>query len=105
MKNAALLLCAALLAGCASSGVRYTDDQGRTYAGSVDPLTNTMTADIAGKRYRGPYTVNDWGQGKATLAGPGDEKLYCNFAYRLMKVKGTCATYGGYEYHVESLQR
>jgi len=88
------------LGGCAASAVRYVDNQGKEYSGTLNPATNSQTAEIDGKLYRGPYKVNEWSQGKSTLAGPGDDKLYCDFHYQVLKVKGTCETLTGREYQM-----
>ena len=90
------------LGGCASSAIRYTDDRGQEYTGTLDPATNSQTAQIDGKLYRGPYKVNEWSQAKSTLARPTDDKLYCEFYYQVLKVKGTCADLAGREYRMQS---
>lgn len=97
-----LPLAALALGGCASSAILYIDDHGQEHPGTLNPATNAQTAQIDGKLYRGPYKVNEWGQGKSTLSGPGDGKLYCDFYYRVLKVKGTCETLTGREYQMQS---
>lgn len=90
------------LAACAGTGVRYVDASGTTYAGTVDPLTQRVTADIAGRTYRGPLQVNDWGQARSILTAAGADPLYCTFQYRGLKVAGSCTDLAGGEYAMES---
>jgi hypothetical protein len=96
------LLAALALAACASSVVRYVDAGGKEYAGAVDPISNSMTAHIGDKTYRGPYRVNEWGQAKSTLTAPGSDPLYCDFQYQALKLKGTCTDLAGGEYTVQT---
>ncbi|MGE5523853.1 MAG: hypothetical protein ACM3SS_09055 [Rhodospirillaceae bacterium] len=97
---ATLLL--AMLGACASPAVRYIDSAGKEYPGAIEPLTNSITAQIGSKAYRGPFTVNEWGQAKSTLTATGGEPLYCNFQYRALKVKGTCTDLAGSEFTLQS---
>lgn len=90
------------LGGCASSAVRYVDDQGKEYAGTLDAATNSQTAHIDGKVYRGPFKVNEWSQGKSILTGPGEDRLRCDFHYQVLKFRGTCETLTGREYQMMS---
>ncbi len=93
------LLC---LGACASNGVRYVDPSGKEYTGAIHPVTNTITADIKGKAYRGPFQVNDWGQAKSTLTSAGADPLYCDFHFQALKVKGTCTDLSGGDYSLRS---
>lgn len=93
---------ALLLEACASSGLRYVDGAGREYPGTIDPVRYTMTAQIGAKLYRGPFTVKDWSQAKATLTSPGADPLYCDFQYQVLKVKGTCTDLAGGDYSMQS---
>ena len=97
-----ILLSALVLAACASSVVRYVDANGKEYPGAVDPVTNSMTAQIGGKTFRGPYRVNEWGQAKATLNAAGADPLYCDFQYKALKLKGTCTNLAGSDYTVQT---
>ena len=99
---ASLCAIATLFAGCASDALRYTDASGRQYDGEVERLRNSITARIDGRLYRGPFNVNDWGQGKATLASPGRDPLYCELYFQGMKVKGKCTDLAGGDYVVQS---
>lgn len=90
------------LGACASSTVRYIDPAGKEYAGAVDPATHSMTAHIAGKVYRGPFQVNEWGQAKSTLTSTDSEPLYCTFRYQGLKVKGACTDLAGGDYSMQS---
>jgi hypothetical protein len=96
------LVAALVLIACASSAVRYVGADGKEYPGAVDPLTNSMTAQIANKMYRGPYRVNEWGQAKSTLTAAGVDPLYCDFQYQALKLKGTCTDLAGGEYTVQT---
>lgn len=97
-----VLFAALVLSACASSAVRYVDASGKEYAGAVDPVTNSMTAQIGNRIYRGPYRVNEWGQAKSTLTAPGSDPLYCDFQYQALKLKGTCTDLAGGEYMVQT---
>jgi len=96
------LLGAAVLSACASSVVRYVDANGKEYAGAVDRVTNSMTAHIGNRTYRGPYRLNEWGQAKSTLTAAGGEPLYCDFQFQALKLKGTCTDLAGGDYTVQS---
>lgn len=93
-------LAALALAACASAPLRYVDSDGKEYAGSLDPATNSMTAQIGAKQYRGPFTVNEWGQAKSRLTAAGSDPLLCTFYIQVLKVKGTCTDLAGGEYSV-----
>jgi hypothetical protein len=90
------------LAACASKGVSYVDAAGQSYLGALDTIRDTLTAEIAGKVYRGPIRANQWGQAKATLTSAGSEPLYCDFQYHGLKVKGRCTNLAGAEYDMQS---
>lgn len=101
--HAALATLALLaLAACASKGVSYVDAAGLSYVGALDTMSDTLTAEIAGKVYRGPIKANQWGQAKATLTSAGSEPLYCDFQYHVLKVKGRCTNLAGAEYDMQS---
>jgi len=92
---------AILLAGCASP-LRYVDPEGKEHSGMLNPMMNSMTAQIDGKHYEGHFNVDMWGQSRATLAAANRETLFCKFIYRIQKVAGTCTTPMGRSYDFQS---
>jgi hypothetical protein len=100
--RAVVLTAALLLGACASSSVRFIDEGGKEYPGSVDAARNAVTVTIGGKEYSGRYEVNDWSQARSTLTAAGGERLYCDLRYQLLKVKGRCTDLAGGDYRVES---
>lgn len=95
-------LAALAFSACVSAPLRYVDGAGKEYPGTLDPATNSMTAQIGAKQYRGPFTVNDWGQAKSRLTAAGSEPLYCAFYIQVLKVKGTCTDLAGGEFTLQS---
>jgi hypothetical protein len=96
------LLAVLALGACASTAVRYTDPTGKEYAGTIDPVRNSLTAQIGSKVYRGPFRANEWGQAKSTLTSAGSDPLYCDFVFRAVKVQGSCTDLAGGDYRMQS---
>jgi hypothetical protein len=89
------------IAGCAATPLRYVDAGGKMYPGSLDRVQGRVTADIAGREYRGDLRPVEWTRARATLNAPGAEPLYCNLQVEARQVRGQCTDLVGGEYKVE----
>lgn len=92
----------ALLTGCASEPLRFTDPGGKVYYGALNSASNSLKAEINGKTYQGGFRIIEWTRAKATLNAPGAEPLLCEFVIDLLRVRGSCTDLVGGDYVLQS---
>ena len=96
MRKAAVLA-ALLLCGC-GGGLLVIGPDGASHEGTFDAMSKTMSVNIRGEQFSGPYVLGGYAggnNGRALLVSPSGASLNCEFTYQGMSAIGSCKNRSG----------
>jgi hypothetical protein len=103
MRKAAVLA-ALLLSGC-GGGLLAIGPDGATHEGTFDAIGKSMSVNIRGEQFSGPYILGGYAggsNGRALLVSPSGSSLNCEFTYQGMSAIGSCQSRSGNLYQIRT---